>query len=99
MKTNFEALRKKAGYSQQELANELGITRARYVNYEIGRTEADYDTLLKLSHIYGETINTILGDEATHKETVSINLTIEDYEKLKGELSDIIQTLISKKSK
>lgn len=96
MKTNFEMLRKRAGYSQQQLANKLGISRARYVNYELGRTEADYETLLKLSHLYNETINTILGDDSVNLNKVSINFEKEEYTKLKQELSDIVHVLTNK---
>lgn len=96
MKTNFEMLRKKAGYSQQQLANKLGISRARYVNYELGRAEADYETLLKLSHLYNETINTILGDDYVDLNKVSIRFEKEEYAKLKQELSDIVLALTNK---
>ncbi len=96
MKTNFEMLRKKAGYSQQQLASELGISRARYVNYELGRAEADYETLLKLSHLYNETINTILGDDFVDLNKVSIRFEKEEYTKLEQELSDIVLALTNK---
>ena len=55
--------RKKAGKSQAEIAQLLGITTAAYQNYENGRREAGYATIGKLADFYGVTTDYLLGRE------------------------------------
>lgn len=43
--------RKDLGYSQQELANKLGVTRSAVSGWEIGRNEPDLQTIIKLKEI------------------------------------------------
>ena len=55
--------RKKAGKSQAEIAQLLGITTPAYQNYENGRREAGYATISKLADFYGVTTDYLLGRE------------------------------------
>ena len=38
--------------TQEEVANHIGVSRARYSHYENGRSEPDYDTLQKLADYF-----------------------------------------------
>lgn len=51
--TNLKKLREAAHYTQDEVAQALGITRSAYSNYESGEREAPYDVLEKLSDLFG----------------------------------------------
>ena len=46
-------LRASLGYSQEEMAYALGIRAPRYSKYEIGRSEAPYEILLKIANLTG----------------------------------------------
>ena len=46
---NIRLLRDKLKYSQQQVAEDILITRGRYENYEDGRSETPMDLLIKLS--------------------------------------------------
>lgn len=48
-------LRERLGYTQQEFADELGVTRACLSNYEIGRREPDGAFFAKLKEKYNLT--------------------------------------------
>ncbi|MCY8513503.1 helix-turn-helix domain-containing protein [Bacillus atrophaeus] len=48
------------GYSQQQMADFLGITRQGYGKYEIGKAEPDLRTLTKLSTILGVSTDYLL---------------------------------------
>jgi transcriptional regulator with XRE-family HTH domain len=50
---NLKKLRETARYTQEEVAQTLGITRSAYSNYESGNREAPYDVLEKISNLYG----------------------------------------------
>lgn len=45
---NLTIIRKESHATQQEVADYLGISRQAYGNYESGKREPDYETLLKL---------------------------------------------------
>jgi transcriptional regulator with XRE-family HTH domain len=50
---NLKKLREAAGYTQDEVAQALGVTRSAYSNYESGDREAPYDVLEKVSDFFG----------------------------------------------
>lgn len=45
-------LRKKHDFTQEEVAEILGVGRTTYSMYEQGNREMDYDLLLKLANLY-----------------------------------------------
>ena len=51
--TNLKKLREAARYTQDEVAQALGIKRSAYSNYESGEREAPYDVLEKVSDLFG----------------------------------------------
>ncbi|WP_018132115.1 helix-turn-helix domain-containing protein [Effusibacillus pohliae] len=53
-------LRKRYEYTQQQVADFLGISRGAYANYEIGKREPDADTLAKLAELYDTTVDYLL---------------------------------------
>ena len=57
------ALRKKAGMSQEELAEQLGVSRQAVSRWELGATQPDAPNLLKLSNLFCVTIDYLLRDE------------------------------------
>lgn len=48
----LRAIRADFGYSQEYVANELNISRARLSRYENGETVPDYDLLVDLAWFY-----------------------------------------------
>ena len=58
---NIRYLRLQNGITQEKLADELLITRARYVKYEAGTSEAPYDILKRISHYYHVSIDLLLS--------------------------------------
>ncbi|MCX2854239.1 MULTISPECIES: helix-turn-helix domain-containing protein [Bacillus] len=55
---------RKLKYSQQEMADFLGITRQGYGKYETGKAEPDLATLNKISDILGVSTDYLIkGDE------------------------------------
>lgn len=58
---NIRYLRLEKAISQEKLAEELLITRARYVKYESGTSEAPYDILKRIAHYFHVSIDLLLG--------------------------------------
>jgi len=54
-------LRTNKGFSQQNMADFLGISRQGYGKYEDGKSEPDHNTLIKLSNYFNVTTDYLLG--------------------------------------
>ncbi|WP_017728799.1 helix-turn-helix domain-containing protein [Halalkalibacterium ligniniphilum] len=63
-------LRNNNGYTQQEMANRLGITRQAYGKYENSQAEPDIKTLKKIAEIFNVKTDYLLG--RTDKPTVDL---------------------------
>ena len=61
-------LRKKNGWSQEELAEKLGVTRQSISKYEGAQSIPDLDKILKLSEIFGVTTVYLIKDELEEEE-------------------------------
>ena len=61
-------LRKKNGWSQEELAEKLGVTCQSISKYEGAQSIPDLDKILKLSEIFGVTTDYLIKDELEEEE-------------------------------
>lgn len=61
-------LRKKNGWSQEELAEKFGVTRQSISKYEGAQSIPDLDKILKLSEIFGVTTDYLIKDELEEEE-------------------------------
>ena len=64
----FKSLRQACGYTQQELADKLGISRSRIGMYETGAREPDFETLEIIADFFNVDIDYLLG--RTNQTTV-----------------------------
>ncbi len=69
-------LRKKKGLSQQELADEMNVTRQAISKWESGNVMPNLDNLIYLSKLYGVTIDSLIDDtQSTPPEPAPSELT------------------------
>ena len=54
-------LRKKTIYTQEEIAEKLGLLRSTYAKYETGENEPDFKTLVKIAEYYEISTDELLG--------------------------------------
>lgn len=84
----LQLLRKKHNYTQDELAKRLDISRQAVSKWETGTAIPDLEVLLKISKLYGITINDILEPNIPTKK-------ITDFEQLsevpENELREILK--------
>ena len=59
---NISMLRNVNGYSQEEVAEKIGISRQAYAKWEKGETVPDVERCQKLAELYGVTIDSLLND-------------------------------------
>ena len=62
------ALRKKAGLSQEELAEQLGVTRQSVSKWEGAQSVPDIDKILQMSRLFGVTTDYLLKDDQGEPE-------------------------------
>ena len=53
MQTRLRQERQKNGWTQQYVADKVGITKAALHNIEVGKRKPSYDVLVKLIEIFG----------------------------------------------
>ena len=56
-------LRKKSGWSQEELAAQMGVSRQSVSKWESGQSIPDLDKILKLSALFNVSTDFLLKDE------------------------------------
>ncbi len=64
-------LRKKAGWSQEELAQQLGVTRQSVSKWEGAQSIPDLDKILQMSRIFGVSTDYLLKDEQDETDSLS----------------------------
>lgn len=97
---NLVNMRKAMHKTQQEAADYLGISRQAYSNYEAGKREPDFETLLKLGEYFDCSVDYLLGKTSKSSGIkipvlgeVRAGLPIEaveniiDYEEIDAELA------------
>ena len=75
--------RKKAGLSQEELADKLGVSRQAVSKWECAESSPDTDNLIALSKIYGVSLDELINDNPKEKEEKKkdgLNVHLKDSE-------------------
>lgn len=92
---NLKKLRIENNISQYKLAELLGFSRGLIANYEQGRREPDYNTLLIFSSFYDVSTDYLLGktDEKKPVTVIEPNV-INDINSLRAESLDDLKSYI-----
>lgn len=65
LKDNLVALRNFHGFSQEQIAEKINISRQAYAKWENGATVPDIEKCLLLSEVYGVTVDSLVKSQAT----------------------------------
>lgn len=63
VQTNIKAIRNKLGYTQETVADVLGISRPMYTEYETKNIEIPFNTLEKLSDFFGVELASFFSED------------------------------------
>ena len=63
LKDNLMMLRKLNGFSQEQIAEKIGISRQAYAKWENGATIPDIDKAALLADVYGVTLDSLMKTE------------------------------------
>lgn len=65
-------LRKKAGWSQEELADQMNVTRQSVSKWEGAQSVPDLEKMLRLSELFGVSTDYLLKDEIEEAEHIDL---------------------------
>lgn len=68
--------RKKLGLTQEKVAKTLGLSTQTYQNYELGRREADYKTLIKIAEFYNISLDELFN--RVNNQFVNLNFVSDE---------------------
>lgn len=74
---NLIKLRKGKGWSQEDLADKLNISRQAVSKWEVGSSKPDIDNIIKLSKLFNITIDELVNNQITETEAISIKVKKE----------------------
>ncbi len=57
----LKELRKANGKTQQQIADDLGISRVNYTRYETGASNPDYETLIIIADYFDVSLDYLFG--------------------------------------
>lgn len=73
-------IRKKCGITMKELGAEIGVAESTISQYETGKRQPDYETLLKLGEFFGVSVDYILtGKEKAPAPEDEREITFDDF--------------------
>ena len=72
-KDRFKGLRKRDNYTQDELAEKLGISRSGVSAYELGAREPDFETLEMIADFFNVDVAYLLGESDIRRQRVITN--------------------------
>lgn len=92
--TKLADLRKRNGYSQEALAEKMGVSRQAVSKWERGESTPDTDTLIELARLYSVSLDTLVGNEQAEDPTTK---TPDKKEKAPKEKKEPLYPGLSKK--
>lgn len=85
---NLKALREANGYTQEQVANFLGIGRSAYANYEAGERETPMEVMERASELFGCELALLFDEDEQAVKNMLVcafradNLSINDMQEV-----------------
>jgi len=77
--TRIRHAREQAGFSQREMAEELGVGRTTYINFETGRSRLFHPLLGRLAARLGMSVEELLFGERPDEQLLRDNAALEQW--------------------
>ncbi|EJQ10088.1 XRE family transcriptional regulator [Bacillus cereus] len=77
----LKKLRESKGFSQEDVAKKIGITRQAVYKWENDKSCPDIENLILLSEMYNVTLDELIKGNQNFKEKIHIDEENEDFEK------------------
>ena len=91
----LQAIRKSNGYTQEKIAEEVGVSPRYISDVEQDRAKPSYEILVKMCNIYNVGLDQIFSKYLNFKQNRTLEYGISGYEKLNSEDKKTIEYLIN----
>ena len=87
---NLKALREANGYTQEQVANFLGIGRSAYANYEAGERETPMEVMERASELFGCELALLFDEDEQAVKNMLVcafradNLSVNDLQEVEA---------------
>ena len=92
-------LRKKAGWSQEELAEQMNVTRQSVSKWEGAQSVPDLDKMIRLSELFGVSTDYLLKDEIEQAEHINSSNDIPSLKRVSMEEANAFLSVKSRTAK
>lgn len=102
MANRIRELRKQHKLTLKELGAKMGVAENTMSQYELGRRQPDQETIVKLAHYFGVTVDYLLGGDPPENPSVSqqeyqlIELFREMTPDERGMVETIVQSILDR---
>ena len=90
-------LRKQKGFSQEELANRLNVSRQTVSKWEVGDSTPDMEKLVAMSDLFGISLDELVLDKSPEPAPVVQSAKSELYSEIKTDIKEKVLTDKNKK--
>jgi len=90
-------LRKQKGFSQEELANRLNVSRQTVSKWEVGDSTPDMEKLIAMSDLFGISLDELVLDKSPEPVTVVQPVKAGVYSEVKADIKEKVLTDDNKK--
>ena len=73
---NLKDIRIKNKYNQEDIAEQLGVTKQTISNWEKGKRTPDINHLIKLANIYQVTLDSLIGIDKRTEDIELLNIIL-----------------------
>ncbi|MBP7186394.1 MAG: helix-turn-helix transcriptional regulator [Ruminococcus sp.] len=85
-------LRKQKGFSQEELANRLNVSRQTVSKWEVGDSTPDMEKLIAISDLFGISLDELVLDKSPTPPPVVQSAKSEVYSEIKSDIKEKVLT-------
>ena len=85
-------LRKQKGFSQEELANRLNVSRQTVSKWEVGDSTPDMEKLIAISDLFGISLDELILDKSPTPPPVVQSAKSDVYSEIKSDIKEKVLT-------
>ena len=91
---NLKDMRIKNKYNQEDIAEQLGVTKQTISNWEKGKRTPDIDSLIKLANIYQVTLDSLIGIDKRTEDIELLNIILNMRKEKKSQLLNFLKVTV-----
>lgn len=91
---NLKDMRIKNKYNQEDIAEQLGVTKQTISNWEKGKRTPDINHLIKLANIYQVTLDSLIGIDKRTEDIELLNIILNMRKEKKSQLLNFLKVTV-----